>query len=471
MTTAVASQRAVAHDIAQLAALRVYARKRAQASVQAEPYPTPTLRGAALDMWHSTDHEAILAGAAETGKTYACLHKLHMLMLKHPGAQAAIVRKTYSSLHGTALQTFRRILGKDTTVHSFGGEKPEWFDYPNGSRVFVGGMDNPQKVLSSERDLIYVNQAEELELGDWETLTTRCTGRGGVMPFAQIYGDCNPGPATHWLLNRPSLKLLYSHHEDNPTLFDDTGNQTEQGRKTLAVLDALTGVRHKRLRLGLWVGAEGMVYEDWNRETHLVDDAQLQEWGILTEEGKPNHANLQAVIGGVDWGFTNPGVLAVWAVDKDGRVYLLREWYMTGKTIDWWIERGIEARDWWGIRLFVCDPAEPAYIRQLNVAKLGAIGGKNDIAPGIQALQARLKTQGDGRARLYVRRDHLAERDPRREASHLPCGFVEEIEGYVWTKSKEGGAEKEEPVKHNDHSCDQARYVSMHLSRMGGRAA
>jgi phage terminase large subunit len=232
-------------------------------------------------LWDNTEHECVIAGPSETGKTYAALHKLHNLMLTHKGSQAAIVRKTYQSMHGSVLQTYRRILGKDTNVHSFGGEKPEWFDYPNGSRVFVGGMDNPQKVLSSERDFIFVNQAEELDLGDWETLTTRCTGRGGVAPFAQIFGDCNPGPSTHWILNRPSLRVLYSHHEDNPTLFDDSGQITEQGERTMQVLDALTGVRYKRLRLGLWVGAEGMVYEEWNREDHVKSEEQLREWGII----------------------------------------------------------------------------------------------------------------------------------------------------------------------------------------------
>jgi phage terminase large subunit len=374
-------------------------------------------------------------------------------------------------MHGSVLQTYRTILGKDTNVHAFGGEKPEWFDYPNGSRVFVGGMDNPQKVLSSERDLILVNQAEELSLDDWETLTTRCTGRGSVMPFTQIIGDANPGPSTHWILNRPSLRVLYSHHEDNPTLFGNEGQITEQGARTLAVLDALTGTRYQRLRLGNWVGAEGLVYEEWNRETHLKDESDLIEWGILTPEGKPNHANLKGVYGGVDWGFTNPGILAIWAVDNDSRLYLLREWYMTGKTIDWWIERSKEAKEEWGITRFICDPAEPAYIRQFNQARLAAIGGKNDIAPGVQSMQSRLRVKPDGRARLYVLRNALIQRDPARDAKHLPCGFVEEIEGYVWAKSSEGASEKEVPVKLNDHSLDQARYVSMHVDRGGGMAA
>jgi phage terminase large subunit len=130
-------------ELLRVAALRVQQRKQIGFD-----YPKPILRGDALKLWDSTDHEAIIAGPAETGKTWAALHKLNMLMWKYPGAQAAIVRKTYQSMHGSVLQTYRRILAQvGKPVHAFGGEKPEWFDYPNGSRVFVGGMDNPQKVL------------------------------------------------------------------------------------------------------------------------------------------------------------------------------------------------------------------------------------------------------------------------------------------------------------------------------------
>ena len=431
----------------------------AQKVVSPADYPVPELRGDAVKLWDSIDHEVILSGPAETGKTYTALHKLNMLMWKYPGAQAAIVRKTYQSMHGTVLQTYRRILGRDTPVHAYGGEKPEWFDYPNGSRVFIGGMDNSQKVLSSERDIIYVNQAEELELDDHETLTTRCTGRGGVMPFAQIFGDCNPGPANHWILQRPTVRLLNSRHEDNPTLYDRAGNQTEQGKRTMAILDALTGTRYKRLRLGLWVGAEGMVYETWDRSVHVVNRADLVQWGVLTPEGRFNRSVIRDVYGGQDWGFTNPGVLHVWGRDSDGRVYLVHEVYRSQQLIDWWIEQARAAQDFYGFSRMFCDPSEPAYIEQMRRAGLPAEEAQNAVAPGIQAVQNRLPTQPDGRPRLYVLGDALSERDPLLDAHKKPSGFIEEVDGYVWQKATAGRPQKEEPVKENDHGCDTVRYV------------
>lgn len=240
-------------------------------------------RGAAAAVWRCKDPEVMVSGPSETGKTLGTLHKLDACMWKYPGAQAAIIRKTRKSMTGSVLASYeQKVLGPDSPVVPYGGKNPDWYDYPNGSRVWVGGMDDPSKVLSSERDLILVNQAEELTLDDWETLTTRATGRAGHMPYAQVVGDCNPGPPTHWIKERTTLTFLESRHEDNPTLFDDTGVLTEQGRRTLAVLDALTGVRKHRLRYGRWAGAEGMVYDAWDTAVHLKDQGALRLLGILT---------------------------------------------------------------------------------------------------------------------------------------------------------------------------------------------
>jgi len=76
-------------------------------------------------------------------------------------------------------------------------------------------MDNPDRVLSSERDFIFVPQAEELTESEWEVLGTRCTGRAAVVANAQIFGDCNPSGTKHWIRTRKSLRLLTATHKDN----------------------------------------------------------------------------------------------------------------------------------------------------------------------------------------------------------------------------------------------------------------
>jgi phage terminase large subunit len=91
---------------------------------------------------------------------------------------------------------------------------------------------------------------------------------------------------------------------------------------------------------------------------------------------------------------------------------------------------------------------------------MSTIAAKKTVSDGIQSFQSRLKVQADGRARLYVFRDALLDRDPEMDAASLPIGMAEEVAGYVWAvkPGKKGGL-KEGPEKANDHSMDAGRYV------------
>jgi hypothetical protein len=335
-------------------------------------------RGAVRDLWTSRDPETIIAGPAETGKTYGCLHWLDACMWKYPGAQAAIVRKTYNSAIASVVQTYeRKVLGANSPVRPYGGDRPQWYDYPNHSRVWVGGMDNPGKVLSSERDIIYANQAEELTLDDWETLRTRATGRAGNMPYARSVGDCNPGPPQHWILQRERdgrLRVLHSRHEDNPSLYDDHAALTDQGRATMAVLDSLTGVRYQRLRLGLWVSAEGTVYE--LKDAHLGDD--------LFQPDKPTQLAVDPSNGS--------GPYAALVLQQVGqRVLVVGEFYLVGgmdeDLRDWLLASPYLAR----LTKVVCDPAKQDTIKRLRAmlkVHVQAKEGRKDITAQISAVKS-----------------------------------------------------------------------------------
>lgn len=416
-------------------------------------------RGAAKTLWQTRDFECFLAGPAETGKTWGCLQYADALLWKYAGAHGVMCRKTYASLVGTAVRTYLRVLGPGTPVRAFGGEQPRWFDYPNGSRLWLAGMDNPGKALSSERDFIYINQAEELALGDFETLTTRTTGRGAVMPYTRIFGDCNPGPPHHWIKARAAagtLRLLESRHRDNPTLYDDAGRLTEQGKRTMSVLDALTGVRRLRLRDGKWAAAEGLVYEDFDAAVHVVPAADVP--------------TCRRFVAGVDWGFTNPGVIGVWAVDGDERAYLVREIVRTRQTIGFWVATAKAIDTQYRPETFVCDPAEPAYIEQFRGAGLNVTEGFNDIEAGCNAVRERLKPVGDGRPRLFVSDAALPpdERDEGMVDARLPCGLVEEMGSYSYPKGTDGRPVKEKPVDKDNHSADAARYMTAYLDDVAG---
>jgi hypothetical protein len=442
--------------------------------------------GAAREFWRYRGPEAVLSGPYETGKTMTALTKLHLLLAKYGGARALMLRKTYASLINSAVVTYeKKVLpyppeDPRCLVRKFGGEKPEFYDYPNGSRLATGGLDNPSKFLSAEFDFIYVNQVEDLLLNDWELLTGRATGRAGNAPYSQVMGDCNPGAPTHWILQRQRLKLFSSRHEDNPVLFNQTTGQiTEQGKRSLETLDALTGVRFKRGRQGKWAGVEGQVYEDWDEGVHLKDRFPIpSDWRRYRA---------------IDFGYTNPFVCQWWATDPDGRLYLYREIYMTNRLVEdhaseiLRLEAGKTPDEWATVTAeHQADPVRLISVRQALAAageRIEATVSDHDaedratlekygiatrpatktISTGVQAFQTRLRIQKDGKARLYILRDSTVEQDARLADKHQPLSTHDEILMYVWPTAPDGKPVKEVPVDLYNHGMDAGRYIVMYL--------
>jgi hypothetical protein len=417
--------------------------------------------GGAEEFFYYKGRESILEGPFETGKTLVCLTKLHALLCKYPNARALITRDTYASLVTSAIPTYEnKVLPVPPTdansgVTKYGGNKPEFYDYPNGSRIVVAGLDNPGRTLSAEYDYIYVNQAEELTLDTWETLTRATTGRAGNVPEPMIFADCNPGPPTHWILHRKALRRFRQMHEHNPTLFNqETGEITAQGKRTMETLDALTGVRFKRGRQGLWVGSEGQVYEGFDPAIHVIDPFPIPaSW--------PRYR-------AIDFGYTNPFVCQWWATDEDKRMYLYREIYFSHRTID---EHAANILRLSGGERFVATVADHDAGERAMLLKLGipTIAAKKDIASGIQQVEELLKIRSDKRPRLYLFKGALVETDPELYRSVpgdlQPVNTEMEFSVYVWPKGVDGKANKEAPLDLNNHGMDALRYMAMYLKR------
>ncbi|MDA8189602.1 MAG: phage terminase large subunit [Dehalococcoidales bacterium] len=393
----------------------------------------------------------LLSGPAGTGKSRACLEKLHLCALKYPGMRGLMVRKTRASLTESAMVTMNEKVLHELDHVDFHTTTQE-YRYPNGSRIVVGGLDKATKVMSSEYDIIYVQEATELSEHDWESLTTRL--RNGVMPYQQLLGDCNPDAPHHWLKKRADsgkTVMLESRHEDNPTLWDRVKQTwTELGARYIAKLEALTGVRYLRLRKGIWAAAEGMVYDGWDRDVHLIDRFEIPaDWRRYLS---------------VDFGYTNPFVAQWWAEDGDGRLYRYREIYRVQQLVE---DHAAEMKRLMANERMpeavICDhDAEDRATLERHLG-LSTIAAHKAVSPGIQAVASRLKRAGDGKSRLFLLRDSLVDRDPLLEEAKKPTCTEEEIEGYVWNDK----VKRDEPVKANDHGMDPMRYVVAHIDLVG----
>ncbi len=417
------------------------------------------LYGGAREFWRYKGQEAILSGPFETGKTIAAMMKLHALLVKYDNSRAFITRGTYQSLLSTAIVTYEnKILpvrpdSPDSAIVKYGGSKPEHYTYPNGSHLLVVGLDNPTKLLSGEFDYGYVNQAEEASLDAWETLVGRCTGRAGNAPYTQVMGDCNPSIPTHWILHRASLKLFEQRHKHNPNLYNqETGEETEQGKRSIAILSSLTGIRKKRGFLGIWASNEGVVYESFDKDIHVIARDKVPEivsWYLA-----------------IDFGYTNPFVCQLWGLDRDGRMYLWSEIYHTKRTINAHVPK---------IKAMIGDRTITAIIADhdaedratLKEHGLSTKAAKKDISLGIQAIEDRLVVLSDGKPRMYLVEGACIEYDKELYREYAgdthPCSTEHEFPAYEWPEGKDGKPIKEVPIDLNNHGLDAARYMVVYL--------
>lgn len=446
-------------------------------------------RGAAAELFRARDPELCIVGAAGTGKSLACLYRMHLVALSNHNFRGLIVRKTAVSLTSTTLVTFKKKVAVEALAAGltrwYGGSQQDapGYYYDNGAVINVGGMDKPEKIMSSEYDLVFADEATELTVDDWEAIGTRL--RNGGLSWQQQIAAANPSHPTHWLKARADagkMRMLTSIHRDNPRFIHADGTPTTEGTAYLAKLDALTGVRRLRLRDGKWAAAEGLIYEDFDPTVHIVDKSVIQpgwtRWLVI------------------DFGFTNPFCAQWWAQDDDGRLYLYREIYrtkrlvedhardillavtrvigdvpkrtvLTAQDIQDDLSKGL--REWTEPRPrdIICDhDAEDRATLERHLG-MSTSAAKKTVKDGIQAAQARYRAAGDGRPRIFFCRDALLERDPDLAEAKKPTCTVEEVVGYVWDAAP-GKPPKEAPVKQDDHGMDAKRYIVAELD-LGGR--
>lgn len=426
------------------------------------------IRGAPGRLFAGESGEIVISGPAGTGKTRSILEWIHRRCATERALRVLMLRKTQESLKASALVTYQmQVLhefdGKVSVadgVTFYGGSsiRPADFTYAaTGSKIVIAGMDRLSKVLSTEWDIVYVNEITELSLAEAEQLTARIDRPrlDESRPPSLLIGDCNPDAPTHWVKQRErdgALKLWTSVHEDNPAMWNrQTKQWTAAGLRYIERLERLTGVRYQRLRQGKWVAAEGQVYEGWNPSIHLVDRTEIPfQW--------PRYWVI-------DFGFVHPFVWQWWARKPDGELVRYREIYMT--------QRLVEDHAALGMRLSKDEPRPSAIVTDHDAEDRATFERKTGysttpahktIRDGIQAVAARLALT-NGRPRIQFMQDSLVERDRDLVDAAQPTCTEEEFTSYVWPTIKPAGsrAKDEVPVKEYDHGMDTTRYMVAHF--------
>jgi len=402
-----------------------------------------------VEPWRDTSLILLLTGSAGGGKSRLAAEKIHGFCQRYAGTTALVLRKA-KEYCGTSVLPFleHAVIGDDPRVtykRGFGR-----FEYENGSTIYTGGMQD-QRQREAVRsiggkgalDVVWMEEANAFVEEDFNEVLARM--RGTAAPWMQLMLSTNPDAPTHWIKKRliddREASVYYSGAKDNPN------NPAEY----LAILDRLTGIQRLRLRDGLWVQAEGAIYTGFSDELHVIDRDKL-----------PEHRGMRH-FRSVDFGYNNAFVCQWWGIGPDANLYMYREIYMTKRLVeDHARQINSLTTPQEQIEATVCDhdAEDRATLERYGIPTTAA---EKAVLPGIQAVQARLRKEDNGKPRLFVCRDALAEMDPALEHDKKPHSTLEEFPGYVWEDWRPGQAHKEQPHKENDHGMDALRYAVMYI--------
>ncbi len=397
---------------------------------------TYKVQGELLRAFDCVDPEVLVTGPAGTGKTIAD-HLLTLFRcLEFPGSRHLYIRQVRADLNDTIIPSLERVLaqceeGRVALGDGCGPESRHRYVFSNGSVIVVGGLDRPQRTYSGEYDTVTVFEGTDTTEDAWQQFKRSL--RHYKMPYEQLRMECNPDAPGHWIKRRADsgkMTPFYTTHKDNPAFYDaEKGEYTEKGLAYLATLESLTGFRRDRLLLGKWVGAEGVIYDNFE------PTRGGEPWHVQRREGP-----WKRVFVAIDDGINDPFACLRICVDTGGALHIDSETYMRGLVMGAKIDAARSASP----AYCVVDPAAGGLKTDLRAQGFDVRNGQNAILPGIDSVRRRFAETLDGKPSITI--------DPR-------CvNVIRELETYSWDQK----AAQETPIDAHNHAMDALRYGCVH---------
>jgi hypothetical protein len=155
-------------------------------------------------------------GGTRSSKTYSIAQLIvYLCMTSDKKHTYDICRKSLPSLKATAMKDFFEILHTHKLYNEANHNKTDKTYHLNGNEICFFSIDDQQKVRGRKRDVLWCNEANELDYEDFRQMIIRTTG--------DIFIDFNPDePEDHWLFtevaSRDDCELIVSTYLDNPFL-------------------------------------------------------------------------------------------------------------------------------------------------------------------------------------------------------------------------------------------------------------
>ena len=216
-------------------------------------------------------------GSSRSSKTYNTIIWLCVHCLQNSCTSVSVVRATLPALKGSVLRDFIEILTRMNVWDKCKYNKSELIcTFPNGSWVEFFSCDNEQKLRGRKRQILYVNEGNELKFLEWQQLQMRTT-KFSIIDYNPSFSD------DHWLckLNKePKTYHFITTYKDNPFLEQKVVDEIESLKDKNPSLWRIYG-------LGLQAQVEGLIFEN------IEEIDEIPRWH------KKHHFR------GIDFGYTN----------------------------------------------------------------------------------------------------------------------------------------------------------------------
>ena len=378
----------------------------------------------------------ILCGAVRAGKTYIDnLIFLYELMRvaklakqlndKHP--QFILAGASSGAIYNNVIAELSRQFGIDLKADKHNHYHLFGVDIVPVYTASIAGLTGARGFTAYGA---YINEATLANQEVFNEIRNRCSMRG-----SHIICDTNPDIPTHWLKTDyidnkdPKAGIIsYTFTIDDNTFLDKEYVESLKASKP-------KGMFYDRDILGLWVTGEGIVYQDFNKDTMVIDDSKIPE-GL--------HYYC-----GVDWGFEHPNPILLLGDDDQGNTYVLRDYTKKHKFINYWVKIAQNLQDEFGRNLiFYADSARPDNVNEFQFNGINCINANKNVLPGIECVAQKMRE-----GKFFV-------------AESCSQGLMNEIYQYAWDENT-GQPLKENDVRHNDR-LDALRYAIYSRNMKGG---
>jgi phage terminase large subunit len=323
---------------------------------------------------------------------------------RNNGKTITICRKTFPALRASSMRDFFDILKKYDIYKEANHNKSNSEYLLNNNLFEFISLDQPQKVRGRKRDVLYINEANELYFEDWQQLILRTTDKAIL--------DYNPSDEFHFIYDkikpRDDAEFYITTYKDNPFLDIETVNEIERLRDVDENYWKIYG-------LGQIGSSQALIF-------------RINECNSIPPEAK-------FLSYGMDFGFTNDPTTLVAIYQQGDNIYLKELLYQTGLTnrdIDEKLKfHSVERKE------IFADSAEPKSIEELyrmgwNVKP--ATKGQGSVNIGIDMMK---------RYQLHVTKDSV--------------NMIKEFRNYKWQEDKNGNV-LNTPVDMFNHTIDAIRY-------------